>query len=39
MGYYSIVVCEESKGTLKNPLASRLAEFDSTLKLVRITDR
>ena len=30
--------CEESKRTLKNPLASRLAEFNSTLKLLRITD-
>ena len=27
---------EESKRTLKNPFASRLAEFDTTLKLLRI---
>ena len=31
--------CEESKRTLKNPLASRLAEFETTLKLLRITDQ
>ena len=31
--------CEESKRTLKNPFASRLAEFDTTLKLLRITDQ
>ena len=28
--------CEESKGTLENLLASRLAEFVTTLKLLRI---
>ena len=28
--------CEESKRTLKNPFASRLAEFNTTLKLLRI---
>lgn len=27
--------CEKSKRTLKNPFASRLAEFDSTLKLLK----
>ena len=32
-------ICEESKRTLKNPFASRLAEFDTTLKLLRITDQ
>ena len=31
--------CEESKRSLKNPFASRLAEFDTTLKLLRITDQ
>ena len=31
--------CEESKRTLKNPFASRLAEFDTPLKLLRITDQ
>ena len=31
--------CEESKRTLKNQFASRLAEFDTTLKLLRITDQ
>ena len=31
--------CEESKRALKNPFASRLAEFDTTLKLPRITDQ
>ena len=31
--------CEEGKRTLKNPFASRLAEFDTTLKLFRITDQ
>ena len=31
--------CEESKRTLKNPFASGLAEFNTTLKLVRITDQ
>ena len=31
--------CEESKRTLKNPFASRLTEFDTTLKLLSITDQ
>ena len=31
--------CEESKRTLKNPFASHLAEFNTTLKLLRITDQ
>ena len=31
--------CEKSKRTLKNPFASRLVEFDTTLKLLRITDQ
>ena len=31
--------CEESKRTLKNPFSSCLAEFDTTLKLLRITDQ
>ena len=31
--------CQESKGTSKNPFASRLAEFNTTLKLLRITDQ
>ena len=31
--------CEESKRTLKNQFASRLAEFDTTLKPLRITDQ
>ena len=31
--------CEESKRTLKNPFALRLAEFDTILKLLRITDQ
>ena len=30
--------CEESKRTLKNPFVSRLAEFNTILKLLRITD-
>ena len=30
---------EESKRTLKNPFTSRLAEFDTALKLLRITDQ
>ena len=38
-GYPEIKRCEESKRTLKNPLASRLAEFKTTLKLLRITDQ
>ena len=31
--------CKETKRTLKNPFASRLAELDTTLKLLRITDQ
>ena len=31
--------CEESKRTLKNRWASRLAEFDTTLTLLRISDQ
>ena len=31
--------CEESKRILKNPFASRLAGFNTTLKLLRITDQ
>ena len=31
--------CEESKRTLKNPFASRLTEFDTILKRLRITDQ
>ena len=31
--------CGESKRTLKNPFASRLAEFSTTLNLLRITDQ
>ena len=38
-GCREIKRCEESKTTLKNPFASRLAEFNTTLKLLRITDQ
>ena len=38
-GCREIKRCEESKRTLKNPFASRLAEFNTTLKLFRITDQ
>ena len=38
-GCREIKRCEESKRTLKNPFASRLAEFDTTLKHLRITDQ
>ena len=31
--------CEESKRILKNPFASRLAGFNTTLKLLRIIDQ
>ena len=31
--------CEESKRTLKNPFASRLAEFNTTLKRLRMRTR
>ena len=37
--FFTIKRCEESKRTLKNPFASRLAEFNTTLKLLRITDQ
>ena len=36
---FGIKRCEESRRTLKNPFASRLAEFRTTLKLLRITDQ
>ena len=38
-GCCEITGCEKSKRTLKNPFASRLAEFDTTLNLFRITDQ
>ena len=38
-GSREIKRCGESKRTLKNPFASRLTEFDITLKLLRITDQ
>ena len=38
-GCHEIKTCEESTKTLKNPFASRLAEFNTTLKLLRITDQ
>ena len=38
-GCREIKRCKESKRTLKNPFASRLAEFNTTLKLLRITDQ
>ena len=38
-GCREIKRCWESKRTLKNPFASRLAEFDTALKLLRITDQ
>ena len=38
-GCREIKRCEESKRTLKNPFASRLAKFDTALKRLRITDR
>ena len=31
--------CEGCKRTLKDPFASHLAEFDTTLKLLRMTDQ
>ena len=31
--------CEKSNRTVKNPFASRLAEFDTTLKRLRISDQ
>ena len=38
-GCREIKRCEESKRTLKNPFASRLAGINKTLKLLRITDQ
>ena len=38
-GCREIKGCEESRRTLKNPFASRLAEFSTALKLLRITDQ
>ena len=38
-GCREIKRCEESKRTLKNPFASRLAGFNTTLKLLKITDQ
>ena len=38
-GCREIKRCEESRRTLKNPFASRLAEFSTTLKRLRITDQ
>ena len=38
-GCRKIKRCEESKITLKNPFAPRLAGFNTTLKLLRITDQ
>ena len=38
-GCREIKRCEESKRTLKNPFASRLAGFNTTIKLLRITDQ
>ena len=38
-GCREIKRCEETKRTLRNPFASRLAEFDTALKLLRITDQ
>ena len=38
-GCCKIKRCEESKTTLKNLFASHLAEFNTTLKLLRITDQ
>ena len=38
-GCREIKRCEESKRTLKNPFASRLIGFNTTLKLLRITDQ
>ena len=36
-GCREIKRCEDGKKTLKNPFASHLAEFDTALKLLRIT--
>ena len=38
-GCREIKRCEESKRILKNPFASRLAGFNTTLKLLRIIDK
>ena len=38
-GCREIKRCEESKRILKNPFASRLAGFNTTLKLLRIIDQ
>ena len=38
-GCREIKRCEESKRTLKNPFASRFAEFNTTLKHLRVTDQ
>ena len=38
-GCREIKRCQESKRTLKNPLPSRLGEFDTSLKLLRITEK
>ena len=38
-GCREIKRCEESKRTLKNPFASGLVEFNTTLKLLRIIDQ
>ena len=38
-GCRGIKTSEESRRTLKNPFASRLAEFSTTLKRLRITDQ
>ena len=38
-GCREIKRCEESKKILKNPFASHLAEFNTTLKLLRIIDQ
>ena len=39
IGCSEIKRCEESKRTLKNPFATRLAEFDTALKPLRIRDQ
>ena len=39
IGCREIKRCEESKRTLKNPFASRLAGFNMILKLLRIIDQ
>ena len=38
-GCHEIKRCEESKRVLKNPFASHLAGFNTTLKLLRIIDQ